>query len=522
MTEELIIKALLHLADSCDGAKKPDGKGFNKLDATFGNAMAEKVAGGEKLSRTEYSDIRKMLQKYQKQLAEIGIDPRMIAGAKEAFNSESNKQQFAEETANRDIKWDTDVLVTANFYINEGLIPSIWRETSRRKHIGDEHVPLVMLAASLTANIKNSHGIATLEANGPSGDGKSNIVLLGAKTMGPKWCDVSGLSAKAMLYHAGKTIFEGMMVVLDDNRPDDAQEDIRKRSQTQFKEGYKYKTLTSDRHAVVLQMPPGVSTISTQVVPKNEDEVQNRMVTFEVKGDLNKDIKIIDGDLERLETGERPEEDPDITVCQCILDILKSKRYIVVIPDAKQRLKWHERSPNGRANIRNWNIFRDLILAFAVMNYRVRKNQEKEDGTIIVEATKKDFDLALEIYMTIYPQMQSKLSEQERCLIKQISDAGGKLSKEDAQKKMGVTEGRLSQIVRGVNNKGGLANKCPAFYVETDKDRRHIYRLNTTAWGDSAINLPAEWIEEIPKSDGEKSLAELVGISEEIEQLEVV
>ncbi len=519
MTADLMVKALSYFHGICDGAIEKDGTGFNKLDAVFGNAMAEKVAKGESLTRTEYTDVRKMLQKYGKQLAEIGIDPRMIPSTREVYNSESNKPPSVEEAPSRDTKWSEDDLVKANFMIDEGVVPDFWRDVSSRKHIGDDHVPLMMMAANLTANIKNSHGIATLEANGPSGDGKSNIVLLGAKMMGPKWCDVSGLSAKAMLYHAEKTIFDGMMVVLDDNRPDDAQEDIRKRSQTQFKEGYKYKTLTADRKPIVLQMPPGVSTISTQVVPKNEDEVQNRMVSFEVKGNLNKDIQIINNDLRSLGTGERPEEDPNITICQCIHDILKSKQYTVIIPNAEQCIKWHERGPNGRANVRNWNVFRDLILAFAVMNHRVQIHSESEDGVIIVEATKKDFELALEMYMTIYPQMQSKLSENERELLKLIGEAGGSLTREDAQKKLGVSDGMLTQIVRGVNNKGGLVNKCSAFYIETDKNRRHTYKLNTTSWGDPAVSVPAEWID---MEETEQSQMDAVDKSDEKVSSEVV
>jgi len=504
----------LALASNCDGAKSIDGKGFNKFDVDFGKAMAAKVANGKELTRTEYTDIRKMLQKYKKQLAESGIDPRMIPGSREAYSGD-NMDSSATEAQNRDIKWPEEVLTHANEILNQGKVPQFWREVSSSKHIGDEHVPLVMAGANLTANIKNSHGISTIEANGPSGDGKSNIVLQGARMMGPKWCDVSGLSAKAMLYHAGVTIFKGMMVVLDDNRPDDAQEDIRKRSQTQFKEGYKYKTLSVDRKPVTYQMPPGVSTISTQVFPKNEDEVQNRMLTFEIKGNLSKDLKIIDNDLKSLETGERPEEDPNIAVCQCIHDILKSKQYIVTIPNAEQCIKWNERSSSGRANVRNYNIFMDLILAFAVMNYRVRIFNEGEDGIITVEATKEDFDAALEIYMKIYKQMQSKLSEKERELVNQIVEAGGSLLKKDAQARLKVTESRLTQIVRGVKGKGGLVNKCPAFSVDTDEIRRHIYRVEVSIWGNSGVEVPVEWVD-IQEGDNGGSPLEIAVVQEEL------
>ena len=70
--------AVVWLAASCDGAKSSDGKGFNKFDAAFGTAMAEKVISGGQLSDQEYRDIYKMLGKYNKQLVAAGMDIRLI------------------------------------------------------------------------------------------------------------------------------------------------------------------------------------------------------------------------------------------------------------------------------------------------------------------------------------------------------------------------------------------------------------------------------------------------------------
>ncbi len=335
-----------------------------------------------------------------------------------------------------------------------------------------------MLAANLTANIKNAHGIAVIEVNGESGDGKSHAVETTAEQMG-RWCDISGLSPMALLYHAGKTIFEGTMVVLDDNRPDDKQADIKKRNQTKFKTGYSYKTVDAQRKPVTAMIPPGVQILSTQVDSKDEEEVINRSLMLEAVGSYEKDLSIIKTDLKRAETAEQPADDPDIMVCQCALDILKSKKFSVVIPDAQKRIQWNERGKNGRANVRNFNIFIDLVFAFAVMRYRVRDHEVNRDGSIDVIATKEDFDSALKLYKQIHKQMAVKLTSKEHELLELIENAPvkGRLCRVDALELLKISDGRLSQLVNGKDGRGGLKGKLPGFYVETaieQKDYRTI------------------------------------------------
>lgn len=51
-------EALVFMAGRCDGATSEDGQGFNKRDAIFGKAMAEKVKSGKLLTEEEYKDAR--------------------------------------------------------------------------------------------------------------------------------------------------------------------------------------------------------------------------------------------------------------------------------------------------------------------------------------------------------------------------------------------------------------------------------------------------------------------------------
>jgi hypothetical protein len=380
---------------------------------------------------------------------------------KESGNQLAPKKEIAPETM-----IDPSVTTQAQAIINKGEFPQFWVKVFKRRHRGDRHVAMAMPAANLTANITNSVGIAVLQIAGTSGDGKSHAVGTAAQQMG-RWCDISGLSPMALLYHGGDTVQTGMMVVMDDNRPDERQGDIVKRAQTQFKTGYKYKTVLQGK-AKTLQMPAGVQLLTTQVDADSEDQVLNRTLLLEVKGSPEKDLAIISADLDRLETGEQPLNDPDIAICQAALDILKSHTYEVIIPDAKKHIKWLERSKGGRANLRNYNIFRDLIMSFAVMRYPQRIHSQDNEGIIHVEATKQDFKDALAFYHSIHKQMQDKLTSKEIELIELVKGAGGRLSRQDAMIKMNppISKGRLTQLVQGKDGKGGLLNKVPGFYLE--------------------------------------------------------
>ncbi|MCK9570553.1 hypothetical protein M0R72_16515 [Candidatus Pacearchaeota archaeon] len=94
--------ALLFIADRCDGASSTDGQGFNKLDTTFGKAMADKVRAGKRLSRQEYKDVYKMLKNYNnKQLIPSDMDIRLIPKDQpemEIIPEEPEREQPSPET----------------------------------------------------------------------------------------------------------------------------------------------------------------------------------------------------------------------------------------------------------------------------------------------------------------------------------------------------------------------------------------------------------------------------------------
>lgn len=57
--------AIIYLSDQCDGTRKEDGRGFNKVDTEFGHWLARRIAS-ESLLKHQAKAGLKMIQKYQK------------------------------------------------------------------------------------------------------------------------------------------------------------------------------------------------------------------------------------------------------------------------------------------------------------------------------------------------------------------------------------------------------------------------------------------------------------------------
>lgn len=71
--EDNIAKAIVYLADRCDGARTNDGQGFNGRDTEFGHSLARQIKAGRTLSPKQRTAATKMLETYKKQLAMGGI-----------------------------------------------------------------------------------------------------------------------------------------------------------------------------------------------------------------------------------------------------------------------------------------------------------------------------------------------------------------------------------------------------------------------------------------------------------------
>jgi SNF2 family DNA or RNA helicase len=65
-----VLQAVLFLAGRCDGARSQDGAGFNRYDAQFGHALADRIAAGQGVNLQK---ALRVVSKYRKQLEKGGI-----------------------------------------------------------------------------------------------------------------------------------------------------------------------------------------------------------------------------------------------------------------------------------------------------------------------------------------------------------------------------------------------------------------------------------------------------------------
>lgn len=371
---------------------------------------------------------------------------------------------------------DIDIEAQAREIIDTGGFWDFWMETYHQKHIGDDAIAIELPCANMTANITNSTGISTIQITGDSGEGKSHGLIVVGKMMG-EYCDIAGMSPLALLYLAKRgSIKPGTMKALDDNRGNTPQWDLIKRNATEFKTGYKYVTVIQQK-AVTMQLPPGITIITTEVNAEAEEEVLNRTDPIEVSGDIEKDKSIIAADTRRLHDHQAEADMADkIAICQRCWDILKSNTYIVVLP-ADVDIDWRERDSKGRINHRNRNLMEDLMMSFAAISYKQRDYTELEDGTIRVVVDKKDFDKARELYRAKSKQVTTKLTEQERKVVNYTA-IHKRVLKSQAEKDLDIKPARMSQLLHGKKSNGvktmGIVDKVIGFRAEYDYEQTEI------------------------------------------------
>ena len=371
---------------------------------------------------------------------------------------------------------DIDIESKAQEVINTGGFWEFWMDTYHQKHIGDDTIALEIPCANITPNITNSTGISTIQITGDSGDGKSHGVLMVGKMMG-KYCDIQGMSSKFLFYLAKDGLLEpGTVRVLDDNRSDTNQWDLMKRNSTEFKTGYKYGTVMNQK-AVNLQLPAGLTFVTTEVNAESEEEVLNRTDPIEVSGDIAKDLEIIEADTRRFRDDQAETDiSTKIAICKRCWEIVKSNTYYVVWPK-DVNIDWRERDSKGRINHRNRNLMMDLMIAFAAISYKQRDHSMMEDGTIRVVVDKEDFDKARELYRAKSKQVTTKLTEQERRVVNYTA-RHKRVLKSQAEKDLNIKPNRMSQLLHGKNSNSvktmGIVDKVIGFRAEYEFEQTEV------------------------------------------------
>lgn len=379
-------------------------------------------------------------------------------GCKKAFIEQQDKTAEEKDTAvEKDSELMRRVKEKAQDIMLHGDPMKFMADTVARGHLGNEAMTRVIFCCKGAQVVKNSNGIHP-KLTGESGMGKSDLVEHCLHVM-DKSCYIKGsASPKALFYH---NLPDGLMVFMDDYKPNEDLDAIIKQTSSNFHEPYTHLTV-SDKQALELHTPSEIVWCITSVDNQQDIQVLNRQFSCGVDGskDLTKRVirKIFDDAALAL---PRFIVDEDVLVCREISRILQKQKFSVAIPFAYD-IGWHDLSSR-----RNPSIFRDLIFAHAAWKFMQR---ERDDHGNLV-ATVQDFLDAKDLYSSRAAAMMDKLTDKQRELANLIIANGGQLYKDEAAKLMGVSAERIRKLALGEkksngSSEGGLTQLLPGFSWE--------------------------------------------------------
>ncbi|MBU1067064.1 hypothetical protein KKE60_04725, partial [Patescibacteria group bacterium] len=326
-------------------------------------------------------------------------------------------------------------------------------ETHATMHVGDEPLALALLVSIGIQSVLNSDGIHP-KVSGTSGKGKSHCCKTMMHLIPNKYKFNTTLSDK-VIYYMG--IPDGAVVFSDDIDLSETLEGIIKRATSNFQEGDNYTTLDKNLDVKELYIPPRISWWLTSVDDDQSIQLLNRQFGGGIDESIEQDNDVYISQVGGAITGELVlPENEDIDICRYIIKDIKQQLYTVVIPYARG-FEWTDKT-----NRRNFPIFLDIIKAFAVLRHRQRYKTEKN----ILIANIDDYNDAKDLYIGRAKNQGTKLTDVELKLCMALNGAGD-VDYKYLQKKLGVSQGRISQIING-KKKGdsGLINKVPGFFAE--------------------------------------------------------
>jgi hypothetical protein len=330
-----------------------------------------------------------------------------------------------------------------------------------------------------TQDIKQSAGLHP-RLSGESGMGKSLITLVFAHHLPPEIVSVGSSSNLAVFYHdEGNRVFR----ILDDYVPggNETIDTIIKQTSTVYHQIYAHKTV-KDMEPTTLYIGSEQTWAITAVDASQDIQVLNRQIPINVDDTEPLTIKVNKGTIERYSSGrEQFFMDETVQVCREMWRILRSEGYISIKIPFGNRIDWLDNS-----NRRNPSIFLDLVIAHTAMNRFQREKDEEER----YQATETDFKSAEDLFKDKdAEELVRRLTKKERELSEAITKHVDGITRDELAKELKVSGNRISQLIHGEKNKGGLMSKMPGLMIEdttetartdvTSKSiRKILYRLS--------------------------------------------
>lgn len=320
-------------------------------------------------------------------------------------------------------------------------------------HIGDDAYGRLLMLAIASQHVLNTRGLH-LMPSGESGKGKSHAGLSMLHLLPRKYWLKASLSPKSLYYI---DIKPGTVIFSDDVLIGEELLSIIRRCITGFTERQEHFTVDANRNGATLEIPERVVWIIASVDNALDSQTRNRMLDIAVDETTETDEAVYKKQVVDAITGEDefPETD-GVALCREIFRIIKELEPVrVTIPFADD-IVWRH-----KGNRRNFDTFKDIIKAFAVIRHLQRETDES--GGMV--ATLKDFHDAKKIYQSKAEGEMTKLTAGELDVIRTLHEHG-ECTIKSLQLILGVNRTTIIRRLKGRDGQSGLLEKVAGLTVE--------------------------------------------------------
>jgi hypothetical protein len=398
-----------------------------------------------------------------------------------AFRASVQQRESEAQVKKQDEEPKTDEAITSKAMdiLKTGDPLNFIIDSCKRFVLGGETACKKLCCCIATQDIKQSAGLHP-RLSGESGMGKSLITLVFAHHLPPEIVSVGSSSNLAVFYHdEGNRIFR----ILDDYVAggNETIDTIIKQTSTVYHQVYAHKTV-KDMEPATLYIGSEQTWAITAVDASQDIQVLNRQIPINVDDSEKLTIDVNKSTIERYASGrEQFFMDETVQVCREMWRILRSEGYISVKVPYGDRIDWLDNS-----NRRNPSIFMDLVISHTAIN-RYQREKDQDDCYL---STEEDFFAAEDLFKDKdAEELVKRLTKKERELAEKITFYKTGASRDTLAQEMKVSANRISQLIHGEKNKGGLISKMPGLIIEdtietsrTGDDsksiKKVIYKLN--------------------------------------------
>lgn len=287
--------------------------------------------------------------------------------------------------------------------------------------------------------------------NAPPGSGKSIATSSATHALPTEAVYIGAMTDHAVLYD--HSLQPGTMIKTDEAQGrSETLENIIKEAISSFQTGIAYRTVQrvdNENQTIIKQLSPRLTFITASVDVQGSDQIRSRFLPLAPKQRTDSvNALVTQFRLNKRETGiPKLYTNEKVLKSRKVLQHFMRRTFKARIPNASKIIQYSE---IGDQRAQEW--LENALLCHAVLNYKKRPHHNDENGIIVVEVTKGDFDKVIEFPIFKYSaELSKRLTEEEKGYVEKLQPFKGKTisSQKLAAEIFNVSSGRVTQIMKG-------------------------------------------------------------------------